>query len=200
MENETNVGSEGESGSKVPGNGAEQAHAAFADPATYDRWILKSLRRIVRAVDLYSRELRSTCGLTVPQLVCLATIVREGQITAVSLSFQIHVSASTLVGILDRLEKRKLIERVRSRQDRRQVIITATAAGEEEVRRAPSPLQESLVTGLRSLSSERQAIIAQSLDKVVELMEAKEIKVAPLLTLERKSYAVAPGGSPGLTT
>jgi DNA-binding MarR family transcriptional regulator len=158
----------------------------------YDRRILRSLRRIIRAIDLYSRELRAACGLTVPQLVCLSAIVLEKQITAAALSLQVHLSPSTLVGILDRLEKSNLIQRERSVEDRRQVNITATDAGQEAVRKAPSPLQDNLARGLRALSPGELAAIAQSLDTIVELMEAHEIEVAPLLTLERKSYA-APG-------
>lgn len=159
------------------------------DLLSNDRLILRSLRRIIRAIDLYSRELKATCGLTVPQLVCLSAIVREKQITAVSLSHQVHLSPSTLVGILDRLEKNHLIRRERSFEDRRQVKITASEAGKDAFRKAPSPLQENLAIGLGNLSPGEQATIARSLDKIVELMEAHEIQVAPLLTLERKSYA-----------
>jgi DNA-binding MarR family transcriptional regulator len=127
--------------------------------------------------------------LTVPQLVCLSAIVAERQITAAALSLQVHLSPSTLVGILDRLEKSDLIRRKRSVEDRRQVHIAATGAGQNAVRRAPSPLQENLVRGLQQLSPGEQVTIAKSLDTLVELMEAYEIEVAPLLTLERKSYA-----------
>jgi DNA-binding MarR family transcriptional regulator len=162
------------------------------ETGAYDRQILRSLRRIVRAIDLYSRELKATCGLTVPQLVCLSAIVREKEITAVVLSLQVHLSPSTLVGILDRLEKSGLIKRVRSVEDRRQVIIMPTEAGKDAVRKAPSPLQENLATGLSNLPSAEQSIIAESLEKIVDLMEAQEIRVAPLLTLERRSYASRP--------
>lgn len=155
----------------------------------YDLRILRSLRRIVRAIDLYSRALKASCGLTVPQLVCLSTVVKEKRITAAALSLQVNLSPSTLVGILDRLEKGGLIQRMRSVEDRRQVIIHATDAGKHAVRKAPSPLQENLAIGLANLPTHEQATIARSLDKIVELMEAHEITVAPLLTLEAKSYA-----------
>lgn len=158
----------------------------------YNLRILRSLRRIVRAIDLYSRELKANCGLTIPQLLCLSVIVREKQITAVSLSLQVHLSPSTLVGILDRLEKAGLIQRKRSAEDRRQVIIKASDAGKNAIDRAPSPLQENLISGLGDMPANEQAAIAHSLETIVALMEAHEIKVAPLLTLERKSYASRP--------
>lgn len=163
--------------------------SAAPDSGTNDRRILRSLRRIVRAIDLYSRELKTRCGLTVPQLVCLSAIVREKQITAVDLSLQVHLSPSTLVGILDRLEKAHLIDRERNSADRRQIIISATNVGKDAIRKAPSPLQDNLAFGLSTLPASEQTTIAESLEKIVKLMEAHEIKVAPLLTLERRSYA-----------
>lgn len=166
------------------------------DNGAYNLRVLRSLRRIVRAIDLYSRELKASCGLTVPQLVCLSAIRREKQITAATLSLLVQLSPSTLVGILDRLEKAGLIERVRSIEDRRQIIIKVTEAGKEAVRKAPSPLQDNLAIGLGKLPAEKQATIAQSLDTIVELMEAHDITVAPLLTLERKSYAGVAGKKP----
>jgi DNA-binding MarR family transcriptional regulator len=166
--------------------------APSPESGAFNLRILRSLRRIVRAIDLYSRELKASCGLTIPQLLCLSVIVREKQITAVSLSLQVHLSPSTLVGILDRLEKAGLIQRKRSAEDRRQVIIKASDAGKNAIDRAPSPLQENLILGLGDMPAEEQAAIAQSLETIVTLMEAHEIKVAPLLTLERKSYASKP--------
>lgn len=177
--------------------GSAEAHGTdrqtrSLDNDAYNLRVLRSLRRIVRAIDLYSRELKASCGLTVPQLICLSAIRREKQITAVALSLLVHLSPSTLVGILDRLEKAGLIARVRSTEDRRLIIIKATEAGKEAVRKAPSPLQDNLAIGLGKLPAEKQATIARSLDTIVELMEAHDITVAPLLTLERKSYAGGP--------
>ncbi len=43
----------------------------------YEICVLKSLRRIIRALDLYSRKLKSVYGLTVPQLVCLTAICKR---------------------------------------------------------------------------------------------------------------------------
>lgn len=155
----------------------------------YDRRVLTALRRIVRAIDLYSRELKARCGLTVPQMVCLSALAGETGITAVDLALQVHLSPSTLVGILDRLERMEFVERERSSEDRREVRLTATPEGRRALKLSPSPLQDSLARGLERLSSTEQAAIARALERIVELMEAQELPAAPLLTLERKSYA-----------
>ena len=80
---------------------------------TYDLRILRALRRITRAVALHSRQLSACSHITGPQLVCLRTVIDKGPMTATAISREVHVSASTVVGILDRLEDKGLIVRER---------------------------------------------------------------------------------------
>ncbi len=155
----------------------------------FDLYILRSLRKIIRAIDLYSRNLKDTFGLTVPQLICLTAIVREKRLTAIELSQMVRISPSTMVGILDRLEIKRLIKRERNQSDRRETLISPTSEGEETIRKAPSLLQDSLSEGLKHLSSRQRANIAHSLKIIVDLMEARHVRAAPLLTLEGRSYA-----------
>jgi len=167
---------------------APKSAAEPSSEQSYDRKILRSLRRIVRAIDLYSRDVRSVCGLTVPQLICLTAAAREDRITSAALALRVHLSPSTLVGILDRLEQKQLVTRTRSEVDRRQLLIHVTKKGQEAIANAPSPLQDNLASGLRGLSVKEQVAIVDSLATIVDLMEADELKVAPLLTLERTSF------------
>jgi DNA-binding MarR family transcriptional regulator len=155
----------------------------------YDLYILRSLRKIIRAIDLHSRNLKDTFGLTVPQLLCLSAIVKEKRLTAIELSKAVRISPSTIVGILDRLEMKQVITRERGFSDRRQTFISPTPAGEETIRNAPSPLQNNLADGLKNMSSRQRANIAHSLKIIVDLMEARHVRAAPLLTLEGRSYA-----------
>jgi len=147
----------------------------------YDLWIFQSLRRIMRAVDLYSAKLASNYRITSPQLICLLTLRDDGPLTTSALAKLIHLSNSTVVGILDRLEKRGLISRERGREDRRLVLVSITREGEDLVNKAPSPLQDQLATALHHLSDEEQADIASALDRVVKLMEVPDIQAAPML-------------------
>lgn len=156
----------------------------------YELLVLKSLRRIIRALDLYSRKLKSVYGLTVPQLVCLSAIAKEGPMSSIELSQQAQLSPSTIVGILDRLQKMGLITRERSVTDRRLVMLTTTDRGKEVVAGAPSPLQDSLTRGLQDLPPSEQEAIARSLGRVVELLQAQDITVAPILTLEKADYSM----------
>jgi len=147
----------------------------------YDLRILLTLRRIIRAVDIYSRKLKSQHEITGPQLVCLLEIAEQGSMTSSAISKDVHLSASTVVGILDRLEARGLIKRERDTRDRRQVNVTVTEQGRDLAASAPSPLQDKLADALRDLPELEQAAIALSLERIVDLMEARHIEAAPIL-------------------
>lgn len=147
----------------------------------YDLWIFQSLRRIMRAVDLYSAKLSAKYRITSPQLICLLTLRDDGPLTTSALAKLIHLSNSTVVGILDRLEKRELIARERGREDRRLVLVSITQEGLELVSKAPSPLQDQLAEALHDLPDDEQAAIALALDRVVQLMEVPDIQAAPML-------------------
>jgi DNA-binding MarR family transcriptional regulator len=147
----------------------------------YDLQILQSIRRIMRAVDIYSRKLRTKFELTTPQLICLNAIVESESLTVSQIADKVYLSPSTVVGILDRLELRKLITRERSTTDRRVVNINSTKAGIEIYQNAPSALQDNLHKALLELPVLEQATIALSIKRVVDLMEVSEIDAAPIL-------------------
>ena len=148
---------------------------------SHELQILQSLRRIIRAVDIHSRQLKQKCNITAPQLVCLLTVLEKQTITVANLAKEIHLSPSTVVGILDRLEEKGLVARNRDSKDRRVVKVTATQKGIEFSKTAPSPLQDKLGTSLSQLSILEQSTISLSLQRIVELMKAEEIDAAPIL-------------------
>lgn len=162
------------------------------DGVRYDFRVLQSLRRIIRAADMYSRKLAEEHDITGPQLVCLLSIVEKETTTAKDLSREIHLSPSTVVGILDRLEKKGLINRLRDTVDRRVVNVVATGIGRSLAENAPSPLQDGLARSLTRLSEMEQATIALSLERIVELMEAGGLDAAPILETGRIDESTEP--------
>jgi DNA-binding MarR family transcriptional regulator len=145
----------------------------------YETQILKSLRQIVQATDIHSRRLKSEYDITVPQLVCLISIVEDGPLTATRIAEEVFLSPSTVVGILDRLESRGLIQRDRDATDRRVVHVSATDKGRAVVDTTPSPLHESLIAGLKKLTLEEQEVIANSLRQIVRMMHAEYVDDEP---------------------
>ena len=96
--------------------------------------IVVGLRRIVRALEVYSHDVRRTYGLTAPQLWALKTLAKTGPLTTGQLAqiLLIHPSSASL--LVDRLERRGLVNRVRLQNDRRFVRIRADRACGEPLR------------------------------------------------------------------
>lgn len=147
----------------------------------YELRILQSLRRIIRAIEIHSQQLNHVYQITGPQLGCLLAIKQNGAMTPTRLARTLYLSTSTVVGIVDRLEEKGLLARIRSTEDRRQVQICLTAAGDLLAESAPSPLQETLSDNLKNLPPLELVSITLALDKLVNLMEAGEISAAPIL-------------------
>lgn len=147
----------------------------------HEESILLSLRKITRAIDLYSHKLAREYKITGPQIVCLRQLHRQEASTPSELAKAMHLSQATVTGILDRLDARGLIVRERSREDRRKVIVILSDQGKEIAANAPSPLQERFAEKLAALPEENQAVINTILQQVVTMMEADALDAAPVL-------------------
>lgn len=147
----------------------------------YDLWIMRSLRRIMRAVDVHSRKLMAEHHVTGPQLICLQTLQEDGPLTATALAKLVHLAVSTVTGILDRLEAKGWVVRERSTQDRRVVLVHVSEEGRKLVKQAPLSLQDRLAERLAGRPAKEQARLAQAVDTIVELLEVEDFAAAPLL-------------------
>ncbi len=144
--------------------------------------VLIALRQIIRATDLYSRKLSKVAGLTAPQLLILQAIDAR-EMTMGDIAAEVSVSQATVTTILDRLEKRGLIERKRGERDKRRVYAYLTTAGREIMERAPTPLQEEFMDRFSRLEDWEQSLILSSLQRVAAMMNAGDIDASPVLDL-----------------
>ena len=148
----------------------------------YEDSILRSLRKISRAIDMHSKSLAKHHELTGPQLVCLREIHRQGIVTPSALAKAVSLSQGTVTGILDRLAKRELVTRERSQKDRRRIHVSLTPFGEETIAAAPSPLHETFSARLAALHEGEQAMIDWVMARMVNLFEAADDQEAsPIL-------------------
>ena len=155
--------------------------------------VLVSLRRIMRATELYSRQLSKTAGLTSPQLLILHAINELGDVTSGTVAKHVSLSQATVTTILDRLESRGLTFRERSTVDKRKVHAHLTEAGLELLASAPTPLQQSFVDRFRDLEEWEQSMITSSLQRVADMMDAGEIDASPMLPVGLIYHGDDPG-------
>jgi DNA-binding MarR family transcriptional regulator len=143
--------------------------------------VLKNLRRVIRAVDLYSRRLVNETGLSGPQLICLRQLATAGAMPSGHLAAAVNLSAPTVCGILDRLESRGLVSRERQRDDKRRVLVDLTPDGHRAVANAPPVMHDSFLFKYRALPSAQQGEINQTLKRLVSMMSADDLDAAPIL-------------------
>lgn len=151
-------------------------------PMSHDTAILKSLRQIIRAVDLHSRQLVNCHGLTGPQLICMRLLQQQQADTPGALAKQMSLAPATVSGILDRLESRGMIERHRREHDKRQVRVELTSFGSQSVASAGLSLQERFLERLQGLPAARREEYASVLSEIVALLEAEGLDASPLLS------------------
>ena len=144
--------------------------------------VLVALRRVIRATDLHSKRLSKHAGLTGPQLLIMRTIRDLGEVTIGTIAEKVSLSQATVTTILDRLEHRNLVYRVRSTQDKRKVHAHLTDEGADLLARAPNLLQEDFIQKFQSLAEWEQTMILASLQRVANLMDADDIDASPVLT------------------
>ena len=162
--------------------------------------VLIALRRVIRATDLYSKHLAKTSGLTAPQILLLQAIRDRGQVTIGELAEEISLSQATVTTIIDRLEKRGLVYRQRSTEDKRKVHAFLTEKAEQVLKDAPMPLQEHFARQFDALQNWEQNMILSSLQRIAEMMDAQHIDASPILdigTLDRSSAPAEQGAAPG---
>lgn len=144
--------------------------------------VLISLRRIVRAVELQSRQLVRSHGLTGPQAVILKALMRLGSSTVGQLADQVSLSKPTVTDILNRLEKHKLVKRIRSDTDKRCVQVAITGLARRKLISSPPLLQDEFARQFSSLKKWEQFQLLSALDKIAEMMNAKKLDASPILT------------------
>ncbi|MEJ8570217.1 MarR family transcriptional regulator [Microbaculum marinum] len=137
--------------------------------------VMKSIRRIVRAIDMRSKKVSRETGLTIPQIVILQAIRDLGEVTTVALSRHADLSAATTVTVLDKLEARGLVTRRRSAVDRRIVHTALTEKGAQVLSDAPPLFNKAFRKGFAELSAAEQETIVAAFEAVADLIDPEQV-------------------------
>jgi DNA-binding MarR family transcriptional regulator len=124
-----------------------------------------------------------TAGLTAPQLLLLQAIRTNAEVTIGELAKNINLSQATVTNILDRLEKRGMVFRERSKNDKRKVHAYLTDKGTALIKEAPTPLQDHFIKRFRDLQDWEQSMILSSLERIAQMMDAEHIDASPVLDI-----------------
>jgi DNA-binding MarR family transcriptional regulator len=146
-----------------------------------DEELLIALRRVIRAIDMRSRQLNKEAGLTGPQLLVMQNIAKTPGVMVRQIAQSINLSPATVTSILDRLELKVLVKRVRSTEDKRRVGVFLTEQGKTMLARAPLPLQEHFINRFSQLQEWEQSQMVATMQRIASMMDAEKIDASPVL-------------------
>jgi DNA-binding MarR family transcriptional regulator len=132
--------------------------------------LLVILRKMIQAVDLYSKHLNKQWGLTGPQLVILKEVAVSQEISVSELARTISLSQGTVTDIINRLEGKGLIHKKKSPGDRRRVMISPSEQCIDILKDAPPPLEEKFTKAFIDLEEWEQLMILSSMNRLVGIM------------------------------
>ncbi|MGI0118222.1 MarR family winged helix-turn-helix transcriptional regulator [Zooshikella sp. RANM57] len=130
-----------------------------------------ALRRVIRANHLQSHHLVKTTGLTTPQIVLLSAIQTKGEVTIKELAKEISLSQATVTTIIDRLEKKNLLIRKRSTQDKRKVHCHLTSKGVSIIEMPPALFHKHFIHHFNNLEDWEKNLIISVLQRIANMME-----------------------------
>lgn len=139
------------------------------DPARYDAPFIARLllpKVVARVFEVQDRAL-ATIGLTARQALILLSCDLEEASTAAELAALYGLEASSITRLVDRLEKKRLIERTRSRSDRRKAILVLTAKGNALLQRAVKIAGPIARTTWKGVTEEERKTLAAIITKVL---------------------------------
>ena len=139
--------------------------------------VVYSIRRLMQAGEHYTKELNKIYNVSAAQINCLLALHENGPLPPSQIAKHVMVNSSTVTGIIDRLEKKDLVKRLRVSQDRRVITVELTKTGKTLAENAPSPIQQKIIDGLNQLSPSKIEQISLTLRRLTDMLDVQDLKV-----------------------
>jgi DNA-binding MarR family transcriptional regulator len=148
---------------------ASEGPAAAEDPT---EGIITDYRATLVAMKCAMSERLVRLGISMAQLNILYTLHRSGEMSMSRLADALNVSLSNATGLVDRLEERGLIERVRVPEDRRVVRVRIAEAGERVLEENDALTGDLMRDVLARLDRKQLVVVARAMADFRSSLEA----------------------------
>ncbi|MBW1829854.1 MAG: MarR family transcriptional regulator [Deltaproteobacteria bacterium] len=139
--------------------------------------IVYSIRRLMQAGEHYTKELNKIYNVSAAQINCLLALHENGPLPPSQIAKHVMVNSSTITGIIDRLEKKDLVKRLRISKDRRVITVELTKNGKILAENAPPPIQQKIIDGLNQLSPSEIEQTSLTLKRLTDMLDVQDLKV-----------------------
>ena len=129
--------------------------------------------QVNRALRQTNQDAWMQLSLTVPQVKSLFFITDNRHTNFKNLATALKVTSSNLTGVIDRLVEQDLVSRMENPEDRRMMLLQATAKGEELVSDLRERRISHLSQALAELTEEELTTIVQGLTLLTRVTESQ---------------------------
>ena len=137
----------------------------------------EAMQEYHRSVQAFDDAVGRHLGLGPADLRCLDRLA-DGPSSAGALAVATGLRAAATTALIDRLEARGLVVRTRSSTDRRTVVVTLTALGEEQMWGAYGPLADAARALLDALALPELAVIRDYVQAMRDVTDAQRRRMA----------------------
>ena len=130
----------------------------------YEAWL--AVQNSAKTVVKVSERNLAKVGISVGEFLALRTLATSGPCPMVDLAKEQFISPPALTSIVDSLEKQGLVERVRSKEDRRVINIKITSRGEKLFARAQVLYRQFFEKVMSALTKQEISVLLTAFDEL----------------------------------
>ena len=131
---------------------------------------LQALWALDHGLQTVSKRMKGELGLTGLQRLVLRILGRNPRLSAGELARALHLHPSTLTGVLERLQRQKLVQRKVDTGDRRRALFEVTPAGTALLARRAGTVEHAVSLLLSRETAGRIATVRGVLDQLLVLL------------------------------
>lgn len=132
---------------------------------------LRTIWALDHQLQTASRRMEQVIGVTGPQRFVLRVLALRPGITPGEVAKILHVHPSTLTGVLQRLEKRKLLVRKVDAADARRVHLQTTESGKQVAGQVAGTIEEAIRSTLGKIPRSRVVAARRFLEELTAVLE-----------------------------
>lgn len=134
---------------------------------------LRLFRIIFKSANKHFHEIEQAVGIGGASLWALAEIEQTDEITITQLAHAMSIHQSTASNLIDALESKQCIEKIRSATDRRVIFLKVTGHGRSLLAKAPLPHKGILPDALMKMDGNDLAALNKQLVQLVDSMQRR---------------------------
>ena len=137
----------------------------------HDLHVLDGLRALHEALDGDWRRRARSLAATGREIFCLTALAQHEGTSQKTLAELLGISASTVTRLVDYMEAKGLVRRIRDAGDRRRLIVCLTVAGRRVADQAADSLELRLAARIRALPPREAAALSRAVRCLVGLVQ-----------------------------